>query len=113
MVQKTPRQTQKDPCVLSKCVISSPRMQEQLLRIVTSAFEEVNRTRKNKIDCTNPLELRLYGSGGVFDSMQLVNFLVLLEQKVDDEMSREISLTSEKAVSMRVSPFASVRNLLA
>ncbi|WP_437630547.1 hypothetical protein [Sorangium sp. So ce854] len=58
------------------------------------------------------MDLALYGSGGVFDSMQLVNFLVLVEQKIDDEMSQAISLTSEKAVSMRVSPFASVRRLI-
>ncbi|WP_437775064.1 hypothetical protein [Sorangium sp. So ce1097] len=58
------------------------------------------------------MDLALYGSGGVFDSMQLVNFLVLVEQKIDDEMSQAVSLTSEKAVSMRVSPFASVRRLI-
>jgi acyl carrier protein len=87
-------------------------MKEQILAIVVSALEEINRTRKNKIDCSDPMDLALYGSGGVFDSMQLVNFLVLVEQKIDDEMSQEISLTSEKAVSMRVSPFASVRRLI-
>ncbi|XXY52035.1 hypothetical protein WME91_12910 [Sorangium sp. So ce269] len=87
-------------------------MKEQILAIVVSALEEINRTRKNKLDCSEPMDLPLYGSGGVFDSMQLVNFLVLVEQKIDDEMSKAISLTSEKAVSMRVSPFASVRRLI-
>jgi hypothetical protein len=44
--------------------------------------------------------------------MQLVNFLVLVEQMLDDDLGHAISLTSEKAVSMRISPFSSISTLI-
>jgi hypothetical protein len=87
-------------------------MRQALLAIVDQSIDEVNRTRKEKIPKDDVTELRLYGSNGVFDSMQLVNFLVLIEQRIDDDIGREISLTSERAVSRRISPFSSVRHLL-
>jgi hypothetical protein len=45
--------------------------------------------------------------------MQLVNFLTQVEEAVEDEYDEEISLTSEKAVSQRVSPFSRVSRLVA
>jgi hypothetical protein len=54
----------------------------------------------------------LYGDGGVFNSMHLVNFLALVEEALEDELEVEISLTSKKAVSQRVSPFSSVCRLI-
>lgn len=83
------------------------------MQVIEQALQQTNRTRENKIDLSNLSSVRLYGGGGVFDSMQLVNFLVLVEQLVDDEFGQAIALTSEKAVSMRVSPFSSTTTLAA
>ena len=87
-------------------------MQEQLLALITGVVEELNERRDEKIPTGNLLEVGLYGEAGVFDSMHLVNFLVLVEEALEDEFDVEISLTSEKAVSRRVSPFSSVRRLI-
>ena len=43
--------------------------------------------------------------------MGLVNFLTTVEEKLEDDFGVTVSLTSEKAVSRKVSPFASVEAL--
>ncbi|WP_248798069.1 hypothetical protein [Pseudomonas sp. MWU13-2105] len=87
-------------------------MREQVFSIIHSALIEVNATRKEKIDLSNVDTLALYGTTGVFDSMQLVSFLAAVEEGLDDELGLEISLTSEKAVSQTISPFSSVTLLI-
>ncbi|MBB6471220.1 hypothetical protein [Sphaerisporangium rubeum] len=87
-------------------------MHDQLLGLITGVVEELNERRTEKIPTENLLGVMLYGDQGVFDSMHLVNFLARVEEELEDEYDVEISLTSEKAVSRRVSPFSSVRRLI-
>ena len=47
---------------------------------------------------------RLIGSTGIFDSMDLVSFVVELEEEIEDHFSLEVSLTNEKAMSRTTSP---------
>ncbi|MGW3647248.1 hypothetical protein [Streptomyces sp. NPDC000878] len=88
-------------------------MNERLLTLVKDVVEEVNERRDEKIPTAELSSLTLYGDDGVFDSMQLVNFLTQVEEAVEDAYDEEISLTSEKAVSQRVSPFSRVSRLIA
>lgn len=87
-------------------------MQEQILKLLSNVIEELNTTRDEKIPTDNLQKVSLYGDSGVFDSMHLVNFLVQVEEAIEDEFDVEISLTSEKAVSRRVSPFSEVDRLV-
>lgn len=54
---------------------------------------------------------RLIGASSVFDSMELVQFIVEVESLLDEEFEIEIELTSEKAMSRRNSPFISIYTL--
>ncbi|UGT62633.1 hypothetical protein [Nocardia asteroides] len=87
-------------------------MKDRLVELVRKTFEEINEARSEKIPLDSIMDIGLYGETGLFDSMHLVSFLTLLEEYVEDELSTEISLTSEKAVSRRVSPFSSVAALV-
>ena len=87
-------------------------MKDELLALLTSVADEVNESRIEKIPTDDLLEVSLYGEQGVFDSMHLVNFLALTETALEDEYGVELSLTSEKAVSRRVSPFGKVSRLI-
>lgn len=87
-------------------------MREQIFKIIQRTLGEINATRKEKIDLSDVRNLALYGTAGVFDSMQLVSFLAAVEEGLDDELDIEISLTSDKAVSQKVSPFSSVSCLI-
>ena len=65
-----------------------------------------------QIDSEIDSNLRLLGSNSVFDSMELVQFIVEVEQFLDEEYGLEIELTSDKAMSRRTSPFSRVQNLI-
>lgn len=68
----------------------------------------------NDIEVTDvSLNTRLMGSNGVFDSMDLVNFIVELEEELEDNHDIEITLTDEKAMSRRTSPFLNPETLTA
>lgn len=92
-----------------------PVLTEEYGVLIRLAFDELNSTRSDdeRFPVSNLDSVSLYGSDGIFDSMHLVSFLAILEQTIEDELGIEISLTSEKAVSQRVSPFSSVVNLIA
>ena len=55
-------------------------------------------------------ETVLFGKDSILDSMGLVNIIIDIESKFLDE-DIEISLTSEKAMSRRNSPFRTVNTL--
>jgi acyl carrier protein len=88
-------------------------MKDKLLALINEVIAQLNETRDEKIPTENLSRMSLYGDEGVFDSMHLVNFLALVEEALEDEFDVEVSLTSEKAVSMRVSPFSRVDRLIA
>ena len=53
-------------------------------------------------------EIKLLGSRSICDSLELVSFLVSMEESVGDEFDMQISLMNERAMSQERSPF---RNL--
>jgi acyl carrier protein len=55
----------------------------------------------------------IFGTGGVLDSLDLVNYLADLEYRLDQEYGRELVLASERAMSRSRSPFRDVDSLTA
>jgi len=53
----------------------------------------------------------LFASGGLFDSINLVGFLMELEQRIAKESGRPIALISDKAMSRKSSPFRAAGDL--
>ena len=58
------------------------------------------------------LDSKLFGGGGPLDSMALVNLVVDLEELIEDDYGKTITLADEKAMSRRTSPFSTVQNLI-
>lgn len=54
---------------------------------------------------------RLIGVSSALDSMDLVSFIVEVEQFLDSKYEIEIELANEKAMSRRTSPFISLNSL--
>ena len=52
----------------------------------------------------------LFADGGV-DSMGLVQFIVLVEERIEDEIGVQIRLATDRAMSRRASPFATLGSL--
>ena len=85
-------------------------------------FEKINETIFNALDEINQLlpdenkiekkeDTVLYGAYSRLDSLGLVNLIVTVEQRVQDELGRSIDLTDEKALSRKNSPFLTVKTL--
>ena len=58
------------------------------------------------------MDSKLFGGGGPLDSMALVNLVVDLEELIEDDYGKTITLADEKAMSRRTSPFSRVKNLI-
>jgi len=57
-------------------------------------------------------DTKLFGSNGLFSSIQLVSFITELEENLEDDLDIELTLADEKAMSRRTSPFSNVKYLI-
>jgi acyl carrier protein len=55
---------------------------------------------------------RLIGSTSFFDSSDLIQIIVEIEDKINFEFNSDITLTDEKAMSKSTSPFINIGTLL-
>ena len=82
-------------------------MREKVLEIVLSTLIEI--ARINNLQLINGIkeETSIIGEKGILDSLAFVTFLVALEQKINKEFNKTISLVSEKAFSQTQNSFRS------
>lgn len=82
----------------------------EITNTVLLAVREFNAMRGERLKITEDWNAPLFGVGGSLDSHGLVNLVVCLEEKVEDELGKSIAIASERAMSQKQSPF---RNLAA
>lgn len=54
---------------------------------------------------------RIFGKDGSFDSLQLVNLLIEVEQRVNERYGTIISIADDRAMSQERSPFRTIGSL--
>jgi acyl carrier protein len=54
---------------------------------------------------------RLFGEGGLLDSIALVSLVVVVEQAIEEKFGKAVSLADEKALSQRSSPYRTIGTL--
>jgi acyl carrier protein len=86
----------------------SQNTKERIYQVVTNTILQFNEEIENKIDLKNGNATRLFGGDAGLDSIDLVSLVVSIEEAIEDEFGISIVLADEKAMSRRVSPFASV-----
>lgn len=80
--------------------------------ILYPAIEEFNVTLPDNKKVEKSVEADLMGDeGGHLDSIQLVSFIITVEEMLMDVTGEEIALANEKAMSRKNSPFRSVGSL--
>ena len=84
--------------------MTKKEIENHLLVLLNDFIEENEIELKSEINSST----RLIGSSPLFDSMELVSFIVEVEQFLEDECNIEIGLTTENAMSRRTSPFLSI-----
>jgi len=58
------------------------------------------------------LSTPIFGRGGVLDSLSLVQFIVSIEQKIEDTFNKKVTLADDRAMSQNNSPFRSIESLI-
>lgn len=74
-------------------------------------FEELNEQLPDRQQIPLSTEAIIFGEGGKLDSLGLVNLVLLVEERISDELGYEIAIADEKAVSQKDSPFRSAQTL--
>jgi hypothetical protein len=79
--------------------------------IILPAVEEYNQTFGPSSQVHKSREALLSGQGGPLDSLELVNFVVVVERQIHAATGKEFRLVTEEALSMKDSPFLTLGSL--
>lgn len=83
---------------------------DQVLASVLRGLEAFNAAEDRAIPVTP--DVVLLGPGGAVDSLGLVRLILVVERQVESDFGAAVSLTSERAMSQRNSPFRSAGALV-
>jgi hypothetical protein len=78
---------------------------------IYDAIDEINEDLEQSEKILKSEDAQIFGTGSSLDSMGLVNLITLIEQRIEDETGKFISIADEKAMSMQSSPFKTVATL--
>ncbi|MEM7401864.1 MAG: hypothetical protein AAF304_07955 [Pseudomonadota bacterium] len=86
-------------------------MREEIVQIICESLTDINEeldydSLKNATESTE-----IYGGDDGIDSLSLVRLVTDVEMKINEKFDSNVLLASEKAMSMRNSPYRSVSNL--
>lgn len=79
--------------------------------IILEQIRLYNETLDVPVDLSHGKDSILFGPGGVLDSVDFVSLILDIEQAVEEETGKHISLADEKALSQKNSPFRTVNTL--
>jgi acyl carrier protein len=85
---------------------------EKVKQLIFDALDDINAQLSEDQQLKKSTASALYGEKGKLDSLGLVNFIVAVEQKLDDEFGFPLTLATERAMSQQHSPFRTVQSLI-
>ncbi len=83
----------------------------RITELIYSAIDEMNEGEHPDKQLGKSPETALYGKSSKLDSFGLVNLIVSVEERIQDETGLAVNLADEKALSQRNSPFLTVSTL--
>lgn len=81
------------------------------LKLIYEVIDELNLELEENAQLEKSLDAKIFGQGSVLDSMGLINFITLIEEKIEEETGKFVSIADERAMSLESSPFQSVSSL--
>jgi acyl carrier protein len=81
---------------------------DKALNVIYTAIEEINLQRPKKKHIPKSPQSVLFGNDGRLDSLDLANFIVLAEQKVQENFGKSIDLTQGDPFSLENGHFRTV-----
>ena len=79
--------------------------------LILNAVEEINEQLPEELKLQKSMETELFGGNGKLDSLGLVNFLVIVEQNIEDVFDISFTIADERAMSQKNSPFRTIGTL--
>lgn len=83
----------------------------EILRIIKESLLEVAEQSDISMPENINEEIRIFGGDSLFDSMHIVNIIVLVEEGISDVFNIDITLADEHAMSQSKSPFKTIGTL--
>ena len=84
---------------------------ERGLNVILDGIEAANQVLPRAAQLTKTERTVLMGASGGLDSLGLVNLIVAVEQKIEEEFDVTINLADDGAMSLKDNPFATVASL--
>ena len=84
---------------------------DKILKSIYDAVDEVNQQHPEDQTLEKSPDTVLLGESGKLESIDLVNILVATEENVEEAFGVPVSITDERAVSEKNSPFKTIDTL--
>ena len=88
-------------------------MNNEIQKIINESIDEINDFLPQDNQLSKNEDQLLYGANGFLDSMGIINFCIIVEEKFAEIFSKKISLVDDNAFSEEDLPIASIGNLKA
>jgi D-alanine--poly(phosphoribitol) ligase subunit 2 len=85
---------------------------DNITKVVFAAIDEFNSNLLEGERINKSLDEALIGSSGKVDSLGMINLIVAVEQKIEEEFKETVSLANDNAMSEQNSPFKTIGSLI-
>jgi acyl carrier protein len=86
-------------------------MIDELTMLIVASTRELAAEQGIELDREPGPDTRLFGEGGLLDSMALVSLVIAVEQAIEEKYGIGVALADEKALSQRSSPYRTIGTL--
>jgi len=86
-------------------------MIDNIYKSIYKSIDEVNSQMSKDEKLIKSPDTVLYGESSSIDSIGLINIIVTVEQNIEDDFEKSITLADQKAMSQKKSPFKTVESL--
>jgi acyl carrier protein len=86
-------------------------MIDELTTLIVASTRDLAAEQGIELDGQPGADTRLFGEGGLLDSMALVSLVIAVEQAIEEKYGVGVALADEKALSQRSSPYRTIGTL--
>ncbi len=91
--------------------MNQPAVSDRVVSVLLESIAELNKQLPPVARLDASPDASLTGSGARLDSLGLINFIVIAEEKLEEEFGSRIGLVDSDGVGERVETFSTLRSL--
>ena len=86
-------------------------MSKKIFKIINESINEANNLNLSEFKISNKKDVILIGENGHLDSLSYLNFMIAVEQKVNEVFDKNISFIEYEFSYIKDDPFYNLKNL--